>query len=153
MGKMHFGPKHLISSVKRPEESRAAIIAIEDLHTLKQTNSDLEQKINELSISVAEHRNALIESESKAPTVLEKIVDRIVYEEKQVEKEVIRYVEVEKIVDRIVSVEKEIPVYVDKIVHNTAEIIKEIKFIPQYIYGVIAVEALIILGLITVLVK
>jgi hypothetical protein len=141
MGLMHFGPKHLIEAAKNSEN--AATVDKDAISKLEETNANLQSHVENLEAYLEAHKQQILELQFAPKKIEEKIVEKEVIKLIDVIKHIEVPVYIDREVEKIIHVEKE----VEKIVHVDREIPKEMKVIPQYIYGVIAVEALVILGL------
>jgi len=135
MGMMHVGPKALIDSMKqssKPIDMPAPV----DHSSLMARIAELEARAPKI-VEVIKH----VPVELKV--IEEKIVEKII--EKPVERivEVIKHVpfEVKVIEEKLVEVLKEVPVIEEKIIEKLVHIT------PIWLYGVVAIETLVIIGL------
>jgi seryl-tRNA synthetase len=141
MSFLHIGPKQFIEDIKNSNSLKKSKDTVNySFHALKLESEILKTRIEEL--------------ENKALNIETKIVEVI----KEVPVEVIREVRVveERIVEKEVQVIKEFPVYKEKIIKEFVdrpietireiekEVVREIKTLPIWVYGVFLIETLTI---------
>lgn len=151
MSFLHVGPKAFIDSLQ--QGAKAVFPGYKGTEVFDNEILMLKNKISDLEHSLSTQEVKYIEVIKEVP------VDII----KEIQVEVIKEVKVieEKIVEKIVEIQviKEFPVFKEKIIKEFIDrpfetikeieklVVKEIKIVPYYVYGIMIIETLAIIGL------